>query len=426
MNITPYDKNPKAHPKEQVELIARSIARFGWRQPIIVNRDNIIVVGHGRWMAYNEYKERLGIKEPWIVNDEGETISGEAETKPLSIKEEKAYRLADNQINALSGQDMELVKEEWEEIDDKDLQEITGFDSDLFVEKDDKDDEVPEIPETPISKIGDVYKLGNHIVMCGDSTNKDHISTLMGEVKADLVFTDPPYNVDYSGRGEKTSNKILNDKMTPEQFDEFLSQVFQRYAEVSKKGAAWYVFHSSSTQHQFQKAIESVGWKVKSQIIWNKPVASMGWGDYRWKHEPMFYCGHENTVFYGDRTNSSIWDFHKSEDDLVRWAKNQLRAEKEGITTIWTMKREPVGEYVHPTQKPVELISHALHNSSKPGDIVLDLFGGSGATMIACEKYNRDARIMELDPKYVDVIVSRYCKFVDNNTIIKNGEEIEW
>lgn len=431
-NVLPYDKNPKLHPPEQVLLIARSIARFGWRQPIVVNRDNVIVVGHGRWMAYQEYKERLKIKDPWIVNDEGETVSGQAETKPLSIKEEQAYRLADNQINALSGQDMELVEEEWNSIDDQELQEITGFDADIFVDKDDTDDDTPPLPKEPKSKVGDIYKLGMHTLIVGDSTNKETIATLMDGNKADMVFTDPPYNIDIKGSGKNTKNKILNDNMDDDAFQAFLDAVFQRFEEASKKGAPWYVFHSPTTQDQFKGAIEKTAWRVKTQLIWNKPFwnkpsAGMGMNEYRAKHEPFFYCVNgDKTPFYGDRTGTSVWNFHKGEDEMMRWVKAQLMAEKQGRTTIWSQKREPVGDYVHPTQKPVELISHALHNSSKREDIVLDLFGGSGATLIACEKFARECRMCELDTRYADVIVSRWCQYTGNKKVVLNGKEIVW
>jgi DNA modification methylase len=214
--------------------------------------------------------------------------------------------------------------------------------------------------------------------------------------------------------------------MSDAEFDTFLDEVFKRYAELSKDTTPWYVFHSSSTQDQFKKYIEKTGWQVRTQIIWNKPSATMGWSDYRMKHEPMFYCGKENTTFYGDRTGTSVWDFHKEMDDLIKWAKTIQKADQSGKTTIWTMKREPVGGYVHPTQKPVELIGYAIRNSSKNGDIVVDLFGGSGATMIACGKKGRRAFLMELDPRYIDVIVSRYCDYTGNYDIIKNGEPITW
>lgn len=410
-NLKPYRNNAKLHPPEQVELIAKSLERFGFNQAIVIDKNDEIVAGHGRYLA----AMKLGMKEVPVVRLEG-----------LTQKEINAYRMIDNQLNAISGQDMEMVKEEWEEINDQDLFEISGYDADMMIDVEDKDDEVPETPEKPKSKIGDVYQLGNHVLVCGDATAGIHMDMLMGKQKADLVFTDPPYNVNIEGKGENTSNKILNDNMSDDAFDLFLTEVFKRYSENCKEGTPWYVFHSPTTQDQFTKAINNAGWKVKSQLIWNKPSAGLGMNEFRAKHEPFFYCVNGKAPFYGDRTNTTIWDFHKSEDKLVAWAKNQLRAEKEGITTIWSMKRENVNGYVHPTQKPVELIANALHNSSKPGDIVVDLFGGSGATLIACEKYNREARIMELDERYCDVIITRYCQYIGSDKIIKNGKDIHW
>lgn len=411
MNIQPYTKNAKKHPKKQVEQVANSIKEFGMNQPIVVDKQGVIIVGHGRYEAC----KHLGWSD--------EEIMKHVKVVDLSESQAKAYRLADNKLNE-SDWDMELVIQELKELTLEEI-DLTGFDRDLIIENDDKDDEIPD--DVPIvSKLGDLYELGNHRILCGDSSSKDDLKTLMGGVQADMVFTDPPYNVNYSGTGTNTSNTILNDKMSDDNFIKMLDEWFARFNENTKDGGGWYVFHSSTTQDQFRNAIEKNGWNIKTQIIWNKPNASMGWGDYRMKHEPMFYCGKENTQFYGDRTNHSVWDFHKSEQDLVKWAKKMLQAEKEGKTTVWTMKRENVNGYVHPTQKPVELITFALFNSSKAGDIVLDLFGGSGSTMIACEKTGRVSRTMELDPKYIDVIVQRYVDYTGNENIILNGEQIIW
>ncbi|MFN8579325.1 MAG: site-specific DNA-methyltransferase [Candidatus Sericytochromatia bacterium] len=410
MIIKPYDKNAKKHPKKQIEQVANSIKEFGMNQPIVVDKQGVIIVGHGRYEAL----KHLG----WEIKDEYIKVVD------LTEEQAKAYRLADNKLNE-SDWEMSLVIDELKGLSNE-MIDLTGFDKDLVIEPDEKDDEVPEAPVEPKSKLGDLYELGDHRLLCGDSAKVEDLEKLMQGIKADMVFTDPPYNVAYSGRGENTSNTIMNDKMSDKEFTIMLGEWFKRFAENTKDGGAMYVFHSSSTQDQFTKAIEDTGWKIRTQIIWNKPTASMGWGDYRMKHEPMFYCGKENTQFYGDRTNTSIWDFHKSEADLVKWAKKMLWAEKEGITTIWTMKRENVTGYVHPTQKPVELIMKAISNSSKVDDIILDLFGGSGSTLIACNKMNRINRSMELDPKYVDVIVQRYVDYTGNENIKLNGEYIIW
>lgn len=195
-----------------------------------------------------------------------------------------------------------------------------------------------------------------------------------------------------------------------------------------KKGAALYVFHSPTTQNTFEDALNATGFEVKHQLIWNKPAGGLGMGDYRSKHEPFFYACAKGAdpLFYGDRTNVSIVDFQKTDAQLVAWAKKQREAEKSGKTTIWSMKREPTKDYVHPTQKPVELIMYALANSSKVEDVVLDPFLGSGSTLIACQKTNRICIGMELDPRFVDVIVQRYVDYTENREIRKNNEKMIW
>lgn len=413
MEIKPYPKNAKKHPREQVEKIANSIKEFGMNQPIIVDKDGVIIVGHGRYEAL----KHLG----WDIQPEWVMVKTD-----LSEERANAYRLADNKLNE-SDWDMKLVIEELQGMS-LPMLDLTGFSRDLVLENDDKDDVIPEVLGEPHSKRGDVYMVGSHRVMCGDSTDEKDVATLMQGTKADMVFTDPPYNVAYSGRGETTSRTIENDDMSDEAFQIFLESVFKRYREHIKAGAGSYVFHSTSTQDQFAKAMENNGFAIKNQLIWNKPTASMGWGDYRWKHEPFFYAGIKDvpTQFYGDRTNSTVIDLNKSEEALIRWAKREKKLDAEGKTTIWTMKRDSVQGYKHPTQKPVELITYALANSSKMGDVVLDLFLGSGSTLIACEKTGRLCFGMELDPHFVDVIIQRYVEYTGINTVTKNGEEITW
>jgi DNA modification methylase len=260
--------------------------------------------------------------------------------------------------------------------------------------------------------------------MCGDARAAENVAKLMNGQKADMVFTDPPYNVNYSGRGKKTNNTIENDNLESLEFQRLLDEAFKNYAAFSKAGAGMYVFHASQTQKEFETAIVAAGFEIRSQLIWNKPVAVMGWGHYRWKHEPFFYVGRrgQKTLFYGDRTKTTTWDFQKSEEQLVNWARRQKKAETEGKTTIWTMKRDPLNEYVHPTQKPVELINQALMNSSKAEDVIMDLFGGSGSTAIACEKANRIAYTMEDDPTYADVIVIRWQNFTGQPARLEDGQ----
>lgn len=390
-DIKPYSKNAKKHPKKQIEQVAASIKEFGFNQPIVVDKEGVIIVGHGRLEA----AKLLGLTEVPVI------------TVDLTEEQAKAYRLADNKLNE-SEWNMGLVVEELKELSEEML-ELTGFDKDLIIEPDEKDDVVPE-NAPPRAELGDVWQLGRHRLMCGDSTKLEDVERLMNGAKADMVFTDPPYNIAYKGQGKNTSNTILNDDVLAEDFAVFLDKVFYCFASVTKAGAGNYVFHASRTQGVFEKAMDKNGYEIKNQIIWNKPMSALGWGDYRWKHEPFFYAGkkRESIQFYGDRTNSTVWDFQKTEQQLLNWAKHQKKLEAEGKTTIWSMKRDNVNEYVHPTQKPVELISYAITNSSKAEDVILDLFGGSGSTLIAAEKTNRTAYLMELDPKYVDTIIKRW------------------
>ena len=426
MEITPYVKNAKKHPDKQLKLIAESIRQFGWQQPIKVGQDNIIIVGHGRWEAYQKYGD--GLKPAWIVDKEGKTISGEAETRQLTPAEEKAYRLADNKINE-SDWEMDKVIDELKELDDEGFDiGVTGFDYDLLIDPEDKDDEVPETPEEPKSKLGDIYELGRHRVLCGDSTKVEDLAKLMDGRMADMVFTDPPYNVGYEGSGKNTSNTIMNDEMSDEAFDEFLVQAFHRIAENIKRTAGCYIFHSHKTASDFDKALKETGFIIDTQLIWNKPSAGMGMNDYRTKHEPFYYAylSKEEKNFYGDRTGTTVWKIPEEDDKALKWFKRIQESLEQGSSTVWTMKRANVAEYVHPTQKPVELPATAMTKSSKQDDIVLDTFLGSGTTLISAEKTGRICYGMELDSKYVDVIIQRYVNYTGNTEVKKNGKVEKW
>lgn len=394
--IKPYEKNAKKHDKKQVAQIAASIEQFGFNQPIVVDEDNVIIVGHGRYQA----AKYLDLKDVPVIKVH------------LTEEQAKAYRLADNRLNE-SEWDMKLVLQELKEMSIE-MVDLTGFSRDLLTEDDDRDDIVPQ--DAPaIAKKGDIWALGEHRLIVGDSTQKETYEKLMGGVQADLVFTDPPYNVDYHGKGKNTSKKIMNDNMEASAFLTFLTDAFHQMASATKMGAAWYVFHSNKTQSVFEKALALVGYDINAQLIWNKPSGGMGAGDYRGKHEPFFYAHVRNQKpkFYGDRTHTTVIDFQKSEADLAKWAIKEKRLESQGKTTIWTMKRAPTAEYVHPTQKPVELVTYALFNNTKADDIVLDPFLGSGTTLIACEKTARKCFGVELDPKYADIIIERWQNYTE-------------
>lgn len=371
MIITPYSKNAKKHPKKQIEQVSNSIREFGMNQPIVVDKNGVIIVGHGRYEALRH----LGweVKPEWV--------------KVVDLTEEQAnaYRLADNKLNE-SDWDMNLVIEELKGLTPE-LLDLTGFEKDLIIEADEKDDEVPETPEEPKSKLGDLYELGGHRVLCGDSTKLEDVEKLMDGKKADMVFTDPPYGVDYEG--------IKNDDRAG--LTDLLRSVFTNYLANSKSGASIYCFHSDRCADIFNPLFREF-FHFSSMIIWVKNSLTLSQTDYQSQHEPCLYGWMDNGThsFYGDRKQTSIW-----------------KSDKERVAG-------------HTTPKPIEIVIKAVANSSKGDDIVLDLFLGSGSTLIASEKTGRICYGMELDPKYVDVIVQRYVDYTGNEKIKLNGKEILW
>lgn len=405
-----WKDNPRSIKAKDFERLKKQIQKLGQYKPLLVTLDGEVIGGNMRLRAYQE----LGVQDVWV-----------SVVTPKDENEKLEYALSDNDRVGFYDEDLlaNLVPNyniEWKDYA-IDLREPITLEGLIEKFSPTEEDEAPALVDRePESKPGQLFVLGKHRLLCGDSTKVEDVSRLMDKQVADMVFTEPPYNINYKGSGKNTSNKIANDHMSDANFAQFLRDTFARYREIVKDGAGLYVFHSASTQDQFKEAIEDAGFIIKNQLIWNKPSASLGWGDYRYKHEPFFYCGinGSETVFYGDRTNSTIWDFHKRPEDLIKWAKRELESERNGKSTIWSMSRDNVIGYVHPTQKPVILIKTALLNSSKAGDIVVDLFGGSGSTLIACEQTNRACYMMELDPKYCDVIRKRYYKFI--------GKEDKW
>ena len=371
-DLIPYATNSRTHSDAQVAQIAASIKEFGWTNPILVAGDDTIIAGHGRLLA----ARKLALVEvPVIVLDH------------LSKSQQRALVIADNQLALNAGWNMDMLKAEIEDLqlEDFDLN-ILGFDDkflDGLLEPEPTagltdEDAVPEVPETPKTVLGDVWVLGNHRLMCGDSTSIDAVDKLMNGAKADMVFTDPPYGVDYKG--------INNDDRSG--LDGLLRGAFSSYLATSKSGASIYVFHSDKCADIFHSVFREF-FHFSSMVIWAKNSLTLSRTDYQSQHEPCLYGwmkGGTHT-FYGDRKQVSVWRFDKER--------------VEG----------------HTTPKPVALIERALSNSSKGGDIVSDLFGGSGSTMIACEKTNRHSRMMELDPKYCDVIIKRWQEFTGKEAI---------
>lgn len=376
-NLIPYVNNARTHSNEQVAQIASSIKEFGFTNPVLIDKDNGIIAGHGRVMA----AKKLGYKEvPAIMLDH------------LTDVQRKAYILADNRIALNSGWDIELLSLELKDLDSEIDLTLLGFDADELsamlnpVELTDgltDEDAVPDVPDEPITKLGDIYQLGNHRLMCGDSTSIDHLEKLTDGSLVDMWLTDPPYNVAYEG-GTKEKLTIKNDNMGNDDFRQFLRDAYVAADAVMKAGAVFYIWHADSEGYNFRGAASDAGWKVRQCLIWKKSSMVMGRQDYHWQHEPCLYGWKEGAghLWSADRKQTTILEFNRPHRN---------------------------GE--HPTMKPVELFEYQMLNNTKGSDLVLDSFGGSGTTVIACEKHGRHARVMELDPKYCDVIVKRWEDF---------------
>ncbi len=377
-----YENNPRNN-DAAVDAVANSIKEFGFKVPIVITKDLVIIAGHTRLKA----SLKLGLATvPCIVADD------------LTEGQIKAFRLADNKTAELATWDFSKLEEELEHIDMDMLQ--FGFE-DLHSDvpdnaSDDDFDPSDEISETPYSELGDIYHLGNHKVMCGDSTKKQDVHKLLEGQKIDMIFTDPPYNVDYEG----SAGKIKNDKMEDNSFYLFLLDAFTNMFEATKEGGAIYVCHAATELKNFLLAYLEAGFKYAEQLIWVKNALVLGRQDYHWRHEPILYGWKEGAAHYfiDDRTQDTIWEYNK-----------------------------PKRNDVHPTMKPLELCGRAIANSSRVNEHVLDLFGGSGSTMIASDQLQRKAYLMELDERFVDVIVKRYIRHKgssENCYLIRKGKKI--
>lgn len=418
--LQPYKKNAKKHGKGQIEKIKASILEFGFLTPCLIDKDFNLIAGHGRLAA----AEELGLKKLPCVFIEG-----------LTEDQRRAYILADNRLSELGEWDMDLVSEELEELNEHGFDlELTGFEFDDITSDDidfsDLDAQAnkieEELPEEPKTKPGDIYQLGDHVLMCGDSRKPEDVEKLMGSDQADLCITDPPYNNDYEGK-TKDALKIKNDSMTEIEFEKFLSDVFQNMKNRLKEGAAFYIWLSSLCIDIFMNALKKNGLETKELLIWVKNVFTLGRQDYQWRHEPCIYGWKEGAAHYfvEDRTKSTIFESKPNVDNLNEAeAKQLLKAifcEMENYSTVIHEKR-PTRNAEHPTMKPVNLIKRQIENSSKEGDLVLDLFGGSGTTLIACEEKRRRCRMMEYDPHYCDVIINRFEKLTGKTAKKVNQE----
>ena len=380
----PYARNARKLSPHAIDKVAASLKEFGWRQPIVADKAGVIICGHTRLLA----AEKLGLREVPVHVAENLT--------PAQVQ---AYRLLDNRSHEEASWDEELLGIELLDLKGLDIDlSLTGFDLselDAYMAGTDlvhgltDEDAVPAVADIPVSAIGDLWLLGDHRLLCGDATSVPNVSSLIAGEAADCVFSDPPYNCAYQGY-TKDKLTIQGDRMSDADFKQFLEMSFRSFRIALKPGASLYICHPSSFQREFQNALETAGFEIRCQIIWAKNTFAWGFGRYKFQHEPVFYChvAGQKDAWYGDKTQSTLW------------------AEK-----------KPAASRLHPTMKPVELVERALLNSSKAGDIVADFFGGAGSTLIACERRGRKARLMELDPKYTDVIIRRWQEYTGKAAI---------
>jgi site-specific DNA-methyltransferase (adenine-specific) len=388
-------KNARKRTDRSAKLIAESLQRFGAARSIVIDEDNRILAGNGTI----EGAKAAGIKNVRVIETDGTEIIAVKRTG-LTEDEKIGLALADNRTSDLSDWDKDMLQQLSEEhdiapwFDADDLAEILGTVEQLPAEGLTDADDVPEAPAEPITKPGDLWILGDHRLLCGDSTDTVALERLMAGANADLWLTDPPYNVNYEGG---TGLKIQNDNMKDAEFRQFLKDVYIAANCFLRPGAAFYIWHADSEGYNFRGAAFDAGWKVRQCLIWLKSCMVMGRQDYQWKHEPCLYGWTEGAAHF--------WNSDRKQTTILEFAKPSRNGE-------------------HPTMKPVDLFQYQMANSTKPGDIVLDSFGGSGTTMIAAERINRKARLMELDPAYCDVIVQRWQAFTGKLATLEENKEV--
>lgn len=390
--LIPYVNNARTHNAQQINKLRSSLREFGFINPVIIDRDFNVIAGHGRIMAAKEE----GINEvPCVFVDY------------LTEAQKKAYILADNRMAMDAGWDEELLKVEIEALQAEDFDlSLTGFDESELAgffdtaddAKDDDFDVDAELEKPPVTKSGDLWLLGNHRLLCGDSTKEESYTLLMNGKKANLVVTDPPYNVNYHG----TAGKIKNDNLENDKFYQFLFGAFSCMEKAMADDASIYVFHADTEGLNFRKAFADAGFYLSGTCIWKKQSLVLGRSPYQWQHEPCLFGWKKNGKhqWYSDRKQTTIWEFDK-----------------------------PKKNGDHPTMKPVPLIAYPIRNSSMSNCIVLDPFGGSGSTLIACEQTNRICHTIELDEKYCDVIVKRFIEQVgtaENVSVVRDGKNISF
>ena len=426
--LHPYENNPRNNEKA-VPKIAESIKRYGFNVPITADRNGVIATGHTRYKAALS----LGLREvPVIYLDD------------LDESEIAAWRLVDNKTGEIATWDEDKLNLELKALLGLkvDLSDFGFPGEDKMLEQVREDDFMPVLPKEPRSRRGDVYLLGDHVLMCGDATSDEDMAKLMGGKLADLTVTDPPYNVDYEGsnrtkegskakrrNSSRPSDKILNDNMDEQSFRAFLGDSFEAMRNHLREGGVFYIWHSENHGLSFRLSLEAAGLEVRQCLIWEKNSFTLGRQDYQWRHEPVLYgwkdgAGH---YFIDDRSQDTVLDIKRL--DLSAKSKKELigiieaMSKSSPIPTTVIREDKPLHNDLHPTMKPIRLLARLIANSSRKGDVVLDQFGGSGSTLIACEETGRKCRMMELDPTYVDVIVDRYQKFTGRKAIKQGGDK---
>ena len=395
--VIPYANNPRNN-AAAIDAVAASIREFGFKVPVVIDRNNILITGHTRLEA----ARKLGIQKIPAIR-----------AADLTEAQVKAFRLADNKVGEIATWDDSALAAELQALDDLDF-DMSDFgfsEDDLGDNTDDiADPEVPEDPD-PVTQPGDLFQLGDHRLLCGDSTNPEDIARLTGGQEMDLLLTDPPYNVAYEGQKGMT---IENDNMSAADFYAFLRDAFAAANTVLKKGAAIYLWHPDLETINFYKAVEATpGWKPRQVLIWVKNTLVLGRRDYQQKHEPCIYGVKDGATRYFTEARNETTVI-EDRPDIAKMSKADLQSlcrellNRDPVPTTVLREDKPARSDIHPTMKPVKLFARLMANSTRKGESVLDIFGGSGTTIIAAEQLGRRAYAMELSPRYCDAIISRW------------------
>lgn len=405
-DLVPYARNARAHSDEQIQQLRASLREFGFVAPLLIDAEGNILAGHGRLIAA---KAEGYVEVPCVL------------VEHLTETQRRAYILADNRLAERASWDEDMLQLELQELRDAGFDfTLTGFDeSDLQLEDSidvEEDDYEMELPAEPKSRRGQIYQLGAHRLMCGDATVSADILKLMGGIQAQLLLTDPPYNVDYTGGPDNERGGIANDAMDDAAYEDFLRAVLANALAVLEPGSSYYLWHADGEPgRSVRNACHYVGIQVRQCLIWVKQTATLGRQDYQWQHEP---CLHGQTEIEASALEcGTTWDDHEA--CLYGWKDGQAhlwRSDRKQTTVLEYDK--PTKSIEHPTMKPVRLFGYQVANSTLPGAVVLDVFAGSGTTVIACEQLGRTACMMELDPVNVDVIIDRWEKFTGQKAVL--------